>query len=215
MQNEILSNFFCPLNSKFAAEVKPYLQKFMSDDDLDKALRLAVIMHFNCAGAVPVTEDGSQPDPQRDGQCALYLRMCKAAHSCSPNAFWYTVNSLGAKEMRSIQPIQSGSEVFISYLSDQQLLLPTAERRRYLQELKEFCCSCRRCVHDIEETRIFRCVQSGCEGTCNISGQHVTHCRKCQLAPTCAQTQRMLAEELVSGFSTLLMMSLTMASKLT
>ena len=111
VQEDILSNFFCPMESRYAAEVARFLQSNAISTDADRICHLAVIMHFNAAAAQPAKEDGSQPDPRYKDQAGLYPTMCKAAHSCAPNACWCTVKSTGTKEMRSIVPITSGSEV--------------------------------------------------------------------------------------------------------
>lgn len=70
----------------------------------------------------------------------LLLLTCKLNHSCHPNA----ASSNG--RVYSVDLIQPGDEVTVSYLLPEQgLYLPTAKRREMLRASRHFECACDRC----------------------------------------------------------------------
>jgi len=73
------------------------------------------------------------------GEVALYVTFSRANHSCEPNA---RSNNYGLVACGSIV---AGEEIFISYLPEQEQLLPPEKRRTILQRWG-FVCGCRSCT---------------------------------------------------------------------
>ncbi|CAE8624918.1 unnamed protein product, partial [Polarella glacialis] len=119
------------------------------------------------------------------------------AHSCVPNASWYTSDTLGTRVVRSLVPIGAGEEVFVSYLSGSDLLLPTETRRSLLQAQKEFLCQCQRCCAHEDEARVFPCTFSAkCPGThCSLTGGGLGPCSLCHAPISNSDAAISLAQE--------------------
>eukprot|EP00927_Polykrikos_kofoidii_P054948 TRINITY_DN49277_c0_g1_i1.p1 TRINITY_DN49277_c0_g1~~TRINITY_DN49277_c0_g1_i1.p1 ORF type:complete len:523 (-),score=56.69 TRINITY_DN49277_c0_g1_i1:525-2093(-) len=195
-QQIIMEDFWCPMESQNAKRVEGEVSKLYQDGKIiDRIVRLLTIMHFNAVQACEAKEDGSGKEPAHEGRLALYLVACKAAHSCAPNACWYTRDAGGSRVMRSLVPISSGEEVFISYLGDEDMLLGKDERQAMLSQTKEFRCACLRCASDEEDTRVFNCPEPGCFGKRLLVAGSVGPCNRCVASLPAATNTNMLAKE--------------------
>lgn len=196
VQESILTGFFCPLESRYAQHVKQQVSALdVSAHVLDRMIRIATIIHFNAVQSAFVMADGSGGDPSQEDRLSIFLMACRAAHSCAPNASWHSLDTAGTRVMRSLIPIRCGEEVFVSYLSDEQLLLPKADRRADLEVGKEFHCRCSRCDSDLDDVRVFQCCSPACSGKCVLSGHGVGCCDLCGVGPSRLASSRMLAQE--------------------
>jgi len=101
-------------------------------DDLLQALRA---FGFN---AFATRDDSAQ---------VLYTIICKANHSCTPNASVVVPNS-GPGQLVCVRPIAKGEEVTVSYLNAKEMSMERRERMLRLQRGWEFTCGCRSCASD-------------------------------------------------------------------
>lgn len=87
-------------------------------------------------------------------------------HSCRPNCL-HTGNGV----IRSSSTVQAGAECTISYLTEQELVLPVAERRARLLTSWHFQCCCARCTLDEayadggQAVRRFQCLRASCHAS--------------------------------------------------
>jgi len=177
-QSTILEEFYGPTDSVFFRQMlnqdsvvfQTYAayqgaggsKQMINQDNIYDFARLLTIVRFNYARVAPVKADGSGTQTSQDGRVGLYVVACKAAHSCAPNAKWYTQNDEGYTVMRSLVPIKEGDEVCLSYLSDELLRMSTKKRRKILSKAQEFLCKCTRCASSLDDTRVFKCPESPC-----------------------------------------------------
>eukprot|EP00811_Abedinium_folium_P037259 NODE_9891_length_1392_cov_5.509091.p1 GENE.NODE_9891_length_1392_cov_5.509091~~NODE_9891_length_1392_cov_5.509091.p1 ORF type:complete len:356 (+),score=104.33 NODE_9891_length_1392_cov_5.509091:232-1299(+) len=82
---------------------------------------------------------------------AVYPVISKANHSCAANAR-VRAHDHGAGEIVATQPIAAGGEVTVSYLTNEQLRLPAARRRRIMSGTWDFACVCPRCEAEMQLT---------------------------------------------------------------
>lgn len=75
----------------------------------------------------------------------LYKFICKANHSCSPNAT-VIVDAKRIGQLVCLKAIASGEEVTTSYLSGRELHMSQPERATCLYKDWEFVCGCPRCL---------------------------------------------------------------------
>ena len=78
------------------------------------------------------------------GDNFLYAHLSRANHSCAPN-MQRSFESAGLAVVSLLRDVCKGDALLISYLSDDDLELPTGERRALLQEKFGFTCECERC----------------------------------------------------------------------
>ena len=69
------------------------------------------------------------------------------SHSCTPNAIWNESPTSGFS-LRARRPISPGEEISISYIPEDNLVRPAAERRQALESTKSFVCQCERCTSE-------------------------------------------------------------------
>eukprot|EP00747_Dinoflagellata_sp_TGD_P190288 gnl/TRDRNA2_/TRDRNA2_51773_c0_seq1.p1 gnl/TRDRNA2_/TRDRNA2_51773_c0~~gnl/TRDRNA2_/TRDRNA2_51773_c0_seq1.p1 ORF type:complete len:310 (+),score=19.36 gnl/TRDRNA2_/TRDRNA2_51773_c0_seq1:234-1163(+) len=143
---EILQKFQHESNSEFALKVKEKAQPLVScwaPNELEKLAALVSVLYIH---AYEITRNGDTI-----GQ-ALFERAGKMSHSCQPNCSWYT--EWNDKEdsfrhnVRSTVDIKSGDEITVSYLLEEDLIMPTPHRQSILQDHYGFLCSCSRCVSE-------------------------------------------------------------------
>ena len=85
----------------------------------------------------------------------MYNMTSFMSHSCKPSCAW----SFGQDDsfnLRSIRDLKAGEELTISYLSEEQLALPTESRRQLLKGWL-FNCECERCSLSKDAQRLFKC----------------------------------------------------------
>ena len=68
----------------------------------------------------------------------LYPAACMLNHDCAPCANIYYREGGSELHVRAIADVRAGCEVFVSYLSEEQLCAPWAERRKLLSEAHHF-----------------------------------------------------------------------------
>jgi len=76
---------------------------------------------------------------------ALFSFLCRASHSCSPNAERRGVGEDGSQAVVCRKPIAAGTEVTISYKGNSFLSQGLGVRRKMLREGLGFHCRCSRC----------------------------------------------------------------------
>lgn len=74
----------------------------------------------------------------------LYALICKANHSCAPNATVHPSES-GPGSLLCTHPVQEGDEITVSYLTERDLHKPCKQRQAVLHRGWEFTCMCSRC----------------------------------------------------------------------
>merc|ERR1712232_239351 len=104
---------------------------------------------------------------------------------------------MGTCVVRSIETIAVGDEVCITYLTDEQMLLPSSERREQLQRKWEFVCRCERCSADADDTRAFPCGVQECLGVCHVlqNGTSVGGCSECATVMSAPDFDATLSKE--------------------
>ncbi|KAI0348154.1 SET domain-containing protein [Trametopsis cervina] len=78
----------------------------------------------------------------------LFEIICRANHSCRPNANYYWNNVLGKEVLHAILDIEEGSEIEVNYVADERA---GSDRRAYLESAFGFTCMCSACVRPFEE----------------------------------------------------------------
>ena len=98
--------------------------------------------------------------------CGLLLRGSKFNHSCDPNCVAASID----KELsfKAIKPIKSGEMLTISYLSADELIMPTILRQYSLLMKKSFLCNCDKCT-ELDPKRAFICECGG--NLCKMPGK--------------------------------------------
>eukprot|EP00746_Dinoflagellata_sp_MGD_P148684 gnl/MRDRNA2_/MRDRNA2_80860_c0_seq1.p1 gnl/MRDRNA2_/MRDRNA2_80860_c0~~gnl/MRDRNA2_/MRDRNA2_80860_c0_seq1.p1 ORF type:complete len:286 (+),score=44.13 gnl/MRDRNA2_/MRDRNA2_80860_c0_seq1:86-943(+) len=81
---------------------------------------------------------------RKSGGLELFWLAPMMSHSCCPSAF-ITTDTKGVTHVCALHDIEVGQEISISYLSQSDLKRSSSERRRLLQDSKEFLCNCDRC----------------------------------------------------------------------
>jgi hypothetical protein len=119
------------------------------------------------------------------GETGLFLGLAvRLNHSCCPNLIWDGDKTFTA--LRNIRPID---ECCVSYLTAEELFLPTGIRRRLLSRGWGFVCHCSRCEQEGGDMALsLRCPSQDCPGTISIPlKQHrdtlVLRCRLCASRP--------------------------------
>lgn len=102
-------------------------------------LGLALTNQLPIAAAAPGAGSGS--NLQRG---AIFEFLCRAQHSCTPNAEYSWNQSLGQGVLHAVQPIAAGAEINISYLSTVSQM-PFEQRQQVMVEGFRFQCECATC----------------------------------------------------------------------
>lgn len=75
-------------------------------------------------------------------------------HSCDPNAKWSPTEDADTDKMfmrvSTIQKIEANKEIFIPYITDEELAKPVSERRAILKDWFGGDCMCTKCVAEVE-----------------------------------------------------------------
>lgn len=75
-------------------------------------------------------------------------------HSCEPNAKWSPTEKKNSDDMfmevKTIKKIAENDEIFIPYITDEELAKPVAERRAILKDWFGGDCMCTKCVAEVE-----------------------------------------------------------------
>eukprot|EP00913_Durusdinium_trenchii_P034121 g31936.t1 len=97
-------------------------------------------------------------DLSEDGKEAgvIFLASAMMSHSCAPNAAWH-LDENNSYILHARSPIEQEQEITISYLSPDELMLPSSLRRQLLESTKGFRCSCSRCLEPLDVARAFLC----------------------------------------------------------
>eukprot|EP00929_Paragymnodinium_shiwhaense_P069871 TRINITY_DN35296_c0_g1_i1.p1 TRINITY_DN35296_c0_g1~~TRINITY_DN35296_c0_g1_i1.p1 ORF type:complete len:548 (-),score=104.30 TRINITY_DN35296_c0_g1_i1:442-2085(-) len=114
----------------------------------EDAFRILKIIEANAYFAAGMVESNTR---------ALYVGLCRVNHSCMPNALARGGTHAGYCQVVATETIPPHEEVTWSYLSVDELALPTAERRKILSETWQFHCCCPRCAVVDDPMRVGRC----------------------------------------------------------
>ena len=104
---------------------------------LERYARLLGAMQLNSFGLA--TADGCA-----EATLLLGRPACLFNHSCEPNV-GVSLNARGGVEFCTLQPVEAGSELEISYVSGEWIERPASERVAHLLATYGFECSCPRC----------------------------------------------------------------------
>lgn len=128
---------------------------------------------------------------------ALALAPSLMNHSCIPNVNWYFEGDTVV--CRANRDIAALEECFECYIMDDQMLLPTEQRRQYILDTgKGFICRCTRCAHPEERCRNVRCPACLKSGILNASiplGTGDAHCSMCGKSMSPEQLTELIAVE--------------------
>eukprot|EP00929_Paragymnodinium_shiwhaense_P074475 TRINITY_DN38126_c0_g2_i1.p1 TRINITY_DN38126_c0_g2~~TRINITY_DN38126_c0_g2_i1.p1 ORF type:complete len:685 (+),score=114.40 TRINITY_DN38126_c0_g2_i1:173-2227(+) len=116
----------------------------------------------------------------------VFPLVARINHSCKPNALLVDVSweeLTGDKPKKCIIALRSiakGEDITISYLPDEQLLQPRAERQAALDRWG-FTCSCSRCLDSAGDAsvRALSCRSSQCTGHYSATGDTISACCIC------------------------------------
>mmetsp|Transcript_130121 Transcript_130121/g.376451 ORF Transcript_130121/g.376451 Transcript_130121/m.376451 type:complete len:499 (+) Transcript_130121:63-1559(+) len=121
------------------------------------------------------------------------------SHSCRPNSMWHYDGDNFV--LRARQDIPAGTEVTVSYLSEETLLESTARRRSRLMASKHFLCCCSTCMDRIDKVRGF-CCPSCRHGEVRLNActdspvpSKEGACARCGFLPTRRQSEQLAAQE--------------------
>ncbi|KAL0929781.1 uncharacterized protein CTRU02_215211 [Colletotrichum truncatum] len=89
------------------------------------------------------TEDW--PGSDYDAMFAVHANISKINHSCRPNAAPQWDWDLFAHNLYAVRDVAAGEEITISYLGANYALLPSQERKQYLNSSLGFDCVCDHC----------------------------------------------------------------------
>jgi SET domain len=201
VQEKVLS-FYAEMDSSEARMVKTFvLPYFGSPEEAHRFTHLLMVVKFNSVTISP-TKDGSAGGGHYLGH-GLFEVACRMAHSCKPNATWFTSQDGRYKIIRAIEPIQAGELVTITYLDHKVLEQPMYLRRGMLKRTKNFDCICPRCVSETgDDTRLFSCSHSNqCIGhhfVKQVNEDDIPEflpCSSCGLPPKAAFQEAKLATE--------------------
>mmetsp|Transcript_130134 Transcript_130134/g.417590 ORF Transcript_130134/g.417590 Transcript_130134/m.417590 type:complete len:541 (+) Transcript_130134:51-1673(+) len=141
---------------------------------------------------------------EESAQVVLLLLGCSMNHSCLPNALLGPGAKKGTIEVRTLRPIGAGEEVTISYIDEQSLFRPVADRRAALSRRRQFACACDRCAGP-DTLRVFRCMRQTCRGSVMASASDgdgsssssttLTACGTCGKVPAGHGASEVLAAE--------------------
>eukprot|EP00929_Paragymnodinium_shiwhaense_P065834 TRINITY_DN32987_c0_g1_i1.p1 TRINITY_DN32987_c0_g1~~TRINITY_DN32987_c0_g1_i1.p1 ORF type:complete len:483 (-),score=83.45 TRINITY_DN32987_c0_g1_i1:542-1918(-) len=124
------------------------LAEYLGPLEVEDMLNVLIFNAYECAGS--------------KGQKALglYFTPSFVSHSCMPNAEW-NFNEDGSFALVARAAIAKHSELTVSYLPEEDLILATSFRRSRLLESKRFICTCVRCVgnDDIKPYTCYICGQ--------------------------------------------------------
>lgn len=81
-------------------------------------------------------------------EAAVFENACLINHSCTPNTECSWSPSSETLQVVALRDIKQEEEIFISYLSDEDLGEDVGDRRRYLENWG-FICYCDRCIGEI------------------------------------------------------------------
>ncbi|CAK9009425.1 unnamed protein product [Durusdinium trenchii] len=101
---------------------------------------LQCILRIFWVNGFPFGEDGS----------AVFPTACYCAHSCTPNAAYYTDGRHA--HVVAMQPLCKGDLIEISYIQPPYMLLPRDLRQQYIESTRGFCCLCNRCIGEQDST---------------------------------------------------------------
>jgi len=126
--------------------------------------------------------------------------ICRANHSCLPNAEIVPGKTPGETKLVAIRPIAAGEPVEICYFPSDYLMRTTPQRRAALEQKFHFQCGCRRCEAPTDLTRRFAagptCCGCGGGGDFSVDKSSQLCCIACGKAmQDDALASRMLSEE--------------------
>ena len=104
----------------------------------------------------------------------MYNMTSFMSHSCKPSAAW-AFGEGDTFNLRSVRDLKADDELTISYISEDQLTMPTFMRRRFLSNWL-FTCACERCALASDRNRTFKCTN------CSI-GELVVSSSACSTTP--------------------------------
>eukprot|EP00397_Hematodinium_sp_SG-2012_P034224 GEMP01036681.1.p1 GENE.GEMP01036681.1~~GEMP01036681.1.p1 ORF type:complete len:432 (+),score=109.81 GEMP01036681.1:46-1296(+) len=197
--DEMLERFRCDIKSPIACRItklahvhRVKLVKALPYFEEDSFVRFCTAMEQNHAVS-EVYEAGEEFTRSRVSGVGLWVISALLSHSCSYNSHCFT-DARGAKIVRAVVDIAEGEELTISFLSDDNLILPVEIRRQKIHELYNFWCSCPRCA-GIDQSRRFPCPH--CDDVVFALGSRFTACDKCGVLAEDVQ-KRYLDEELAA-----------------
>ncbi|KAK0478852.1 hypothetical protein IW261DRAFT_1608306 [Armillaria novae-zelandiae] len=96
---------------------------------------------------------GRLPGPFEGSFAGVALGLSRINHSCAPNAIctWHTPSF--TFNITAFKPIKAGEQIFISYLTQNEILKPRATRIKSLQDKYAFTCKCSSCSLPKKESR--------------------------------------------------------------
>lgn len=97
---------------------------------------------------ISVTKDSRKRGRAGGLQSGFFRILCRASHSCQPNADFVPVGLCGAQAVVCRAPVRAGEEVTISYLNKKLQSSSVGERRQWLRQHFGFDCSCERCAEE-------------------------------------------------------------------
>ena len=106
----------------------------------------------------------------------MYNMTSFMSHSCKPSCVW-SFGDGDTFNLRAVRDLVSGCELTISYISEDQVAMPTILRRKLLEGWK-FHCSCERCSPSHDKLRVLKCP------TCNF-GELTLQSVACAETPGC------------------------------
>ncbi len=126
----------------------------------------------------------------------LFLNLSACNHNCDPSALKIERFNDSTCRMISLQTIEEGEEITVSYMGEPQLLEPLAHRRIYLKRWFDEC-QCVRCTHEFDTPRSFQCPKK-CGFECYAytdEERGISPCVKCNETYTPEETKELLDKE--------------------
>eukprot|EP00930_Biecheleria_cincta_P004717 TRINITY_DN105647_c0_g1_i1.p1 TRINITY_DN105647_c0_g1~~TRINITY_DN105647_c0_g1_i1.p1 ORF type:complete len:511 (+),score=92.24 TRINITY_DN105647_c0_g1_i1:142-1533(+) len=108
----------------------------------------------------------------------MFLSAAMMSHSCSSNAAWH-LDDANNFILHARRAIDEGDEITISYLSPDDLCLPTLDRCELLSATKGFWCTCQRCSEPRDAARVFRCPRCNKHGVFALAQQEMATAESC------------------------------------
>ena len=195
-----IRDFYVELECKLANDVRARMAPFAGTLDVEEFVLVNMIINFNAVTMNPAPAHGGCGKGVNFG-LGLFETACRFSHSCKPNCYWFSSEDGSKRIVRAISSIQKGQELTISYIGEDEQLLPTYSRRKILRESKYFNCECERCGKDYDDTRRFKCVSRKCPGVHFVrqvdqeDTPEVLACTKCGNEPTKDTASRLLKQE--------------------
>lgn len=118
----------------------------ISDSTLDEIVFLARAFGKNAF---------SSPGEHGRINSIIYPTICRANHSCAPNAVLTPCENPEESKLVAMRPIETWEPIQICYLPSEHLIRPIAVRRTALKQEWDFLCQCDRCESEVDDVRIF------------------------------------------------------------